>query len=132
MSLREIAYVGVGFIAPSAVEGFVSQWIPAQITGNAIGRYAVKAVIVGGVSMIGGKFISREAGRYMAIGGVTYIVANLLIDYVPQLFSGFGAYMNPGRVLPRMGSQPLLGRYVGNMSIPPMSTADRLDPRGRF
>ena len=132
MSIREIAFAGVGFIAPPAIEGFVSAYIPTSITSTAIGRYAVKGAIVAGVSMVGGKFISRDAGKMMAIGGVTYLVANLLVDYVPQIFAGFQGYPNPGRVLPRMGSQPMLGKYMGNMNVPAMRTADRLDPRGRF
>lgn len=136
MSIKEIAYTGIGFIAPPAIEGFVSAYLPTQITNTALGRYAVKGGIVAGVSMIGGKVVNRDAGKFMAIGGVTYIVANLLLDYVPQLFSGFGsqpylgkspmrAYMNPGRTM---------GRYLN--ASPPSNgggaTADRLNPASRF
>lgn len=134
MSMTEIAYTGLGFIAPPAVEGFISGMLPAQLTGNVLGRYAVKTGIVAGVSFAGRQFIGREAGKFMAIGGVTYLVANLIVDYMPQLFAGFSGYMTPGRTL-GMRSQPGLGRYIRDLPVSHSSGGtipERLDSRARF
>ncbi len=132
----DIAYAGLGFVAPPAINGFISGMLPAALTGNPLGRYAVKGGIVFGLSWAGSKFISREAGKYIAIGGITYIVANLIIDFVPQLFSGFSGYMSPGpafRTLPRrtMGAGPYLGMYQA-AGTNPVKLPERVDPNARF
>jgi hypothetical protein len=131
----DIAYAGAGFIAPPAINGFLAPMLPTALTDNALGRYAVKGGIVFGLSWAGSKFISREAGKYLAIGGVTFLVANLIIDYVPQLFSGFSGYMNPGptfKTLPRrMRGGPYLGMYQAS-GITPAALPERVDPNKRF
>lgn len=139
MSFKDIGFAGLGFVAPPAIEGMIRGFLPAALTANPIGKYAVKGGIVAGLSLIGGKFLGREAGKYIAIGGMTYLVANLVVDYVPQLFGGFGAYMNPGQVFrparvgSRMGGQPLLGMYQGmGTSAANAGVPDRLNPAGRF
>jgi hypothetical protein len=132
-TIQELAYAGLGFIAPPAVEGFVKGMLPAQLTDNPIGRYAVKAGTVAGLSFVGQKVLGREAAKYLAIGGVTYIIANLVVDYAPQLFSGFG-YMNPGRVyntLPGLKAQPFIGAYTG-LGTTPGKLPERVDPNARF
>jgi len=126
----DILYAGVGFVAPSAINGFISGLLPTALTGNAAGRYAVKGGIVFGLSWAGKKFLGPEAGKYIAIGGLTYIVANLIIDFAPQLFSGFG-YMNPGRTFQPMRGQPYLGMYQA-AGLNPTRLPERVDPNARF
>jgi hypothetical protein len=136
LRLADIAYAGVGFIAPPAIEGFTKSMLPVALTGNVFGRYAVKAAAVFGLAWAGKKFLSQEAGKYIAIGGVTYILANLVIDYMPTLFTGFSGYMSPGPTfgaLPRrrMGAGPLLGMYKG-IGTMPGKLPERVDPNARF
>lgn len=135
MSVNEILYAGAGFIAPPFLEGLIKPYLPATFISSDIGKYALKAGVVAGVSFAGSKFLGREAGKYLAIGGITYIVANLLTQYVPQLVSGvtFSGYMNPGttynpRAVRPMGAQPFLGMYQGSQSRVP----ERLQVGSRF
>ena len=140
LKLTDIMYAGIGFVAPPAIQGFLSGILPTALTGNMAGRYAIKAGTVFGLSWAGKKFISPEAGKYIAIGGVTYIVANLIIDFVPQLFSGFSGYMNPGQsyrpALPGgMKAGPYLGAYTGaymGIGTTPAKLPERVDPNARF
>ena len=134
-SMKELAYTGVGFIAPPAIEGFVNGFLPATLTSNNIGRYAIKIGAVAAVSFAGMKFIGREAGKYLAIGGATYILANIIVDYMPTLFKGFTGYMNPGSTfMPRMARQPFLGMYTGTagIGVTPTRIPERINPVSRF
>lgn len=140
MNINDILYAGAGFIAPPALEGVVKGFLPATITANVIGKWAIKVGAVAGVSMIGGKFLGREAGKYLAIGGATYLLASAIVQYVPALFSGFSGYMNPGRVLnpaparAGMTGQPFIGRYLGaaGSSIALANVPSRLDAASRL
>jgi hypothetical protein len=139
IKLTDIMYAGVGFIAPPAINGFLSTMLPAALTGNMAGRYAIKAGTVFGLSWAGKRFISPEAGKMIAIGGITYIVANLIIDFVPSLFAGFSGYMNPGQTfrphaVPGMKSGPYLGMYQMYQGIgtTPAKLPERIDPNARF
>lgn len=136
MSFNEILYAGGGFIAPPLIEGMLSNVLPDALKTSQIGKYAVKGGIVAGLSMLGGKFLGREAGKYIAIGGITYLVAQVIVDFAPQLFSGFGATSyNPGRVLPTMRGSALLGAYMGGPGNTPTSLIgipDRLQPSARI
>lgn len=137
VNLKDIAFAGAGFIAPPAIEGFLKGMLPASLTGNTFGKYAVKGGIVAGLSLLGGKFISREAGKFIALGGALYLVSNLVVEFVPQLTSGMQGYMNPGQTFKPMGRSPLLGKYVsGNRgmgtAILTQSVPSRLDPGSRF
>ena len=121
IKFTDIMYAGIGFVAPPTITGFLNTLLPTALTGNQAGRYAIKAGTVFGLSWAGKRFISPEAGKMIAIGGITYIVANLIIDFVPQLFAGFSGYMNPGQTfhpagLPGMKSGPYLGMYQSQIS----------------
>lgn len=140
MSVNEILYAGAGFIAPPALEGLAKGFLPASITGTEIGKWAVKAASVAGVSFLGGKFLGRDAGKYLAIGGVTYLLASAVVEFVPTLFSGFSGYIPGGRVVsqgprPVLAGQPFLGRYIGGNGGGSMALAhvpSRVDPNSRF
>jgi hypothetical protein len=114
MSLAEIAYAGAGFIAPPMIEGAVSSFIPDALKTSTIGRYAIKAGTVAALSLVASKVLSREAGKYLAIGGATYLLAAAIVEFAPQLFSGFGyTTMNPGPMPASLRGQVGLGAYFG-------------------
>lgn len=140
MSINDILYAGAGFIAPPAVEGVVKGFLPVSITGNAFGKWAIKAASVAGVSFLGSKFLGREAGKMLAIGGATYLLAAAVVEFIPTLFSGFSGYAPGGKVVsqgprPVLAGQPYLGRYIGAGGSGAMSLANvpaRVDPAARF
>lgn len=133
LSVNELLYTGVGFIVPPAVEGFAKGFLPATLTSTPLGRYGLKVGTVALLSMAGNKFLGREAGKYIAIGGATYIIANLVIDFMPTLFSGFAGYMNPGQTTPARALRggPFLGMYSG-IGTSPAKLPERVDPNSRF
>lgn len=144
IKFTDIAYAGAGFLGTPLIEGFIngSGIIPVSMRTSKLTSYAIKAATVFGLSWAGSKFISREAGKYIAIGGITWIVANLAIDFIPQVFSGASmGYMSPGAnvgAFPRrMGAGPLLGKYPGmgmyqGIGVTPAKLPERVDPNSRF
>jgi hypothetical protein len=144
LSLMDAAYAGGGFLLPPTIEGFAMPYLPATMQ-TGLGRYALKAGVVFGLSWAGGKFISAEAGKMIAIGGAVYILANAVVDFIPGLFVGFSGprgYMNPGattRFLPRgpanMRAQAMLGKYGkygSNLNPHLEDTVERMNPEARF
>jgi hypothetical protein len=137
LSMKEMLYAGIGFVAPPAIEGFAKGFLPTSITSTKLGKYALKAGTVALLSIAGSKFINREAGKYIAIGGATYLLANVVVDFLPALFGGFGAYPSAGAVLPRMAArrglqgQPLMGMYQG-IGTSPAKLPERVNPNARF
>lgn len=136
MDLKEVAYAGAGFIAPPLIEGAIKSFLPSALTDNEFGQVAVKAGIVAGLAYGGSKFLGREAGKYLAIGGGVYLVATLIVKYAPSLFSGFGAStMIPGQLVrPRAlrGQVGLggYGAYLGQGASAQLP--DRLNAASRF
>ena len=47
-----IAWGAGGFIAPPMVEGFVNKFLPVEVTGNTLGRYAIKIGSVLGLTWL--------------------------------------------------------------------------------
>jgi hypothetical protein len=132
--------IGGGFILTPMVEGFAKPFLPSMLTGNAFGRYAVKAGVVFGLSLLGGKFLGRSSGRNIAIGGGVNILTSLIAEFFPTLLggsTGMSGYFNTGvtyrPTLPAstsMKGQAFLGmgEYMGQAS----KVVDRLDPNSRF
>ena len=143
VSLQDMGCAAGGFLVPPTLEGILVPYMPTMLQ-TGIGRYAVKAGVVLGLSYAGSKFINPEAGKMIGIGGIIYIMANAVIDFMPSLFAGFSGprgYMNPGkqyRMLPAragMGSQPFLGKYgkYGSNANPANDlVVERMNPDARF
>lgn len=137
LSFTELAYTGIGFVAPPMIEGAVSGFLPDALKTSSIGKYAVKAGIVAGTSLIGSKFLGREAGKYLAIGGAVYLLANAIVEFAPQIFSGFSATtMVAGptfRPALRGHGQPGLGSYFnGAAAVSQAGVPERLNIASRF
>jgi hypothetical protein len=140
LGLKDIAFAGVGFVAPGTIISLINStgMIPTSISGTALGRYALIGGVVAGTAWAGGKFLGDDAGKYLAIGGVIYLLATVIVDNVPSLFSGFmGAtpgYHAAGRTLPRMGMGKYMGRYMGSQPalLNPANVPARLNANARF
>lgn len=135
LSVTELLYAGGGFIAPPLIEGALSNVLPDALKSSQIGKYITKGAIVAGISMLGSKFLGREAGKYLAIGGATYLVANLVVEFAPQLFSGFGATtLLPGPTISRtpLRGQIGIGAYLGADGSSQAGVPDRLSAASRF
>ncbi len=137
LSVTELLYAGGGFVAPPLIEGALSTVLPDALKTSQIGKYVTKGAIVAGLSMLGNKFLGREAGKYLAIGGATYLIANLIVEFAPQLFSGFGATtLLPGPTIrmPLRGQIGLgMGAYLGaGNGASQTEVPDRLSAASRF
>jgi hypothetical protein len=136
IDFTEAGYAAAGFIAPSFLEGFIQPMLPVTLTGTPLGKYAIKIGVVLGLSYAARKMLGQEAGKYITIGGVTYVIASAIRDFMPTLYGGFSGYMNPGsvralpRALPKFGNQPNLGVYAGSYQT--AMAPSRLQPEGRF
>jgi hypothetical protein len=130
-SAQTIVTTTAGFLAPPFIEGFAMRFLPTQLTSNVLGKYLVKTASVALVVMGVRQFVGRDAGRYAMLGGVTYLGASLVSDFLPQLtaratLAPVGAgYYSPGS----LGAQPLLGEYFGAYAD---SVPERLRPQTRF
>ena len=126
--LKTIGLTAGGFVAVPFIEGFVAKFIPASMQSK-LTSYAVKIASVVGLSMLVGKFIGKEAGQKVAIGGGAYVAVVAVKDFFPTLLpaatSGTGSYLR---------AQPLLGAYQrGYMGSPITNTAPgRLQPQSRY
>jgi hypothetical protein len=113
MSLMELLYAGGGFVAPPLIEGAISNVLPDALKTSKIGKYVTKGAIGLVLSMAVAKFINREAGKFVGIGAGTYLVANLIYDYAPDVFGGFSG-MSPAPIQARtLSGHPMLGAYLG-------------------
>lgn len=106
--LQSVIFAGVGFIAPPVVEGFLSQWLPAEIQTSTIGKYAIKIGSVLALSFGVKQLLGNEQAKMVAIGGGAYILHSAINDFAPGILpAGIGAYVQPNS----------LGAYVnGNQS----------------
>jgi hypothetical protein len=123
-----------GLAVPPVLNYLVSGYIPAAISGNTFGRYAVRAAEVVIPSWLVRRYVNKNVGTIMMFVGIS----KLLFDGVKEFASGI-----PG--LSGMGFQPMLGVYPGARRglpaarpVPMMQTPmtsgvpGRLDPGRRF
>lgn len=123
-----------GLAVPPVLNYLVSGYIPAAITGNTFGRYAVRAAEVVIPSWLVRKYVNRNVGNIMMFVGI----GKLLFDAVREFAPGI-----PG--LSGVGFQPMLGVYPqarrglpAARQVPMMQSQmqsgvpTRLDPGGRF
>jgi hypothetical protein len=116
-----------GAIALSIVYSKVAGSLPATMQTGYFPAL-VKAAGAIALGMLAGKFLGREQGKYVALGGLTVVLVGVvqpmiaqaipslglsgMNDYVPYSRPGVGAYMrNPGK---------LSGRGVGAYLAKPM------------
>lgn len=132
--LEPITGAFAGLSVPPLLNYFVSGYIPAAITSNKFGNYAVRAAEVILPSWLVRKYVNRNVGTTMMIVGIGALLYSIAKDVAPQIF-GLSGYV---------GYQPMLGVYQQRRGLPaarpvPMTTTpmqsgipSRLDPGRRF
>lgn len=126
--LKTIGLTAGGFVAVPFIEGFVAKFIPASMQGK-LTSYAVKIASVIGLSMLVGKFMGKEAGQKVAIGGGAYVAVVAVKDFFPTLLpasaAGAGSYLR---------AQPMLGAYQRSYmgSAVTQNAPGRLQPQSRY
>lgn len=80
-----LAWGAGGFLATPMLEGFVSKFVPAQISGNVLGRYAMKVASVLGLTWLTKTIMSNKEAFPVALGGSLYVIVSAVNEFVPQL-----------------------------------------------
>lgn len=80
-----LAWGAGGFLATPMLEGFVSKFVPAEITSNVLGRYAMKVASVLGLTWLTKTIMSNKEAFPVALGGSLYVVVSAVNEFVPQL-----------------------------------------------
>lgn len=83
--LNMIAWGTGGFIAPPMVEGFINKFLPAEVTGNTLGRYAVKIGSVLALTYLTKHVLGPREAFPVALGGSLYVVVSAVNEFAPQL-----------------------------------------------
>ncbi len=84
-SLNSVLFTGAGFIAPPMLEGFLYQFLPAEVSGNVLGRYAIRIGSVVALSMLTKQVIGSAEAKNVALGGVTYIAMTAISEFMPDM-----------------------------------------------
>lgn len=113
--LKQVLFAGVGFAGTPVVEGFVNQFVPASISANTFGKYAVKIASMVGLAWAVKKVVGQEEGRMVAIGGGAYILTSAVAEFAPGVIPGLSAYVQPTMNAYVTGNQP---NYTGMGALP--------------
>lgn len=89
--IQTVLYVGVGYIGTPMVEGFLNKFVPTAITGNTLGRYAVKIASAIGLSAVTRMVLGSSEARLVAVGGGVYVLTSAAAEFMPTTF-GLKAY----------------------------------------
>jgi hypothetical protein len=116
----------------------VGSYVPVS---NQFVRYGVQIGAAAGISWGISKLAGNEAGKAALIGGLAFVVVQVLNDFgvISALNSAASAmlpttaktskYLTAGRTF---GRQPLLGRYPSMGSLTTSQTVSRLNPASRY
>lgn len=122
--LKQILFAGVGFAGTPVVEGFVNQYVPASITGNTLGKYAVKIGSAILLAFAVKKVVGPEEGKMVAIGGGAYVLTSAVAEFAPGVIPGLSAYVQPTMLSSYVeGSAPTYGMLGnGNSAVVPFGS----------
>ncbi len=107
----------LGAVGLDVIYGYLSNMLPAAITGSPYINAAAKAVGAVGLGWAGGKALGRDKGKLIAVGALTVITYQLAESLLKQMaptiplagLDGFGAYMpvsGLGAYMPPAGALP--------------------------
>lgn len=83
--INMIAWGAGGFVGTPMVESYINRFLPAEVTGNVLGRYAVKIGTVLGLTYLVKQVLSAKEAFPVALGGSLYVVTSAINEFVPQL-----------------------------------------------
>jgi hypothetical protein len=83
--INMIAWGAGGFIGTPMVESYINRFMPAEVTSNVLGRYAVKIATVLGLTYLVKHVLSAKEAFPVALGGSLYVVTSAINEFVPQL-----------------------------------------------
>lgn len=83
--INMIAWGAGGFIGTPMVESYLNRFLPAEVTSNVLGRYAVKIGTVLGLTYLVKQVLSAKEAFPVALGGSLYVVTSAINEFVPQL-----------------------------------------------
>lgn len=116
--INSVIFAGVGFIAPPMVEGFLTRFLPASITTNTAGKYAIRIASVVGLSFLVKQFVGAAEAKMTAIGGGVYVLSSAVSEFAPGVIPGLSAYVPGSRQLQAYtpANQPI-NRTMGNPGV---------------
>jgi hypothetical protein len=83
--INMIAWGAGGFIGVPMAEGYLTRFLPAEITTSVLGRYAVKIGTVLGLTYLVKHVLSAKEAFPVALGGSLYVVTTAINEFIPQL-----------------------------------------------
>lgn len=99
-SLAPVLYAGGGFVGTVALESVLTSGetpiIPVSITGNTLGKYAVRIGCGIAVAYLGKIIMGMDKAKQIAIGGGVYILTSAIKDFMPGTIPGMAAYRPMG------------------------------------
>ena len=105
--MSDVLWGTAGVAAIPTIEGFATPFLPTALTGNTMGRYAVKGGALVLASMATRALIGSSEAKKVALGGSLYIVVNAIIEFAPGVIPGLGAYVPVRRAMPASNGNSL-------------------------
>jgi hypothetical protein len=137
--INKVIFAGVGFIAPPALEGLISGYLPASILSSTLGKYAVRIAAVLGLTYGIKRFVGREEGNMTLIGGGVYVLSTAALEFAPDIFGKIiPANAIPKQVKGYVPAARQLQAYVGaNQSVNntlgmPSFMSDNIEDSGAY
>lgn len=112
--LQSVLYAGAGLIGTPMLEARLIGFLPASITGNALGKYGVRIATVLALSFVASKTLGREQAKMVALGGGAYVLASAARE-----FAGVGAYTANLSAYTKQLSAPAWGAQRGGTAVAP-------------
>jgi hypothetical protein len=116
--LQSAAYAAAGFVGTPMLEGFLSRFIPIEVTANTLGKYAVRIGSVLGLTYLAKMVLGRSQANMVGIGGGAYVLVSAIREFAPTMLPGMSAYVTAGPSLsayvPRSGLSGMGASPFGN------------------
>jgi hypothetical protein len=92
--IQAVLWTGLGFIAPQPIEAWLNtNIVPASLSTNMLGKYAVKIASVLGLSWIVKQVMGPSEARAVGIGGGAYVLISAVREFAPGMLPGVSAYV---------------------------------------
>ncbi len=112
--LQSVAYAAAGFVGTPMLEGFLSRFIPVEVTANTLGKYAVRIGSVLGLTYLAKTVLGRSQAQMVGIGGGAYVLVSAIREFAPTMIPGMSAYVTGG---------PSLSGYVNTRGLSGMGAS---------